>query len=783
MVSWDVFGFVKKGDSLFMIQADDIQNDQDLDRQILLKVNNDNGSTAEMKVTIPSTVPLDKKQKLYVSFIKENLQHFLIYIRFDRFIIVFHYDKGQNAVTYNTVFPGEIHLKKVLYSEIRDIFLFNDRHFLYIFDNKLGQKIHQVDIEDRFRLSYLSHNDEYVVLCSQKEFLELSLLNFEPRKKIGYFDTKTDFATQVLDKEDLPWGTAVTDFCAQEAGRETRLAVYEQFDFMNLEQFPFLALAACFNKNNYRRSVREYSRYYFSLIGKNNNFDNIYGPLNPQLMFVYHNDYAGLQENLEEFGYVSNHQSYVSPLEYCFMLNYYNCTRIICEFLVRNPGSISLSRRDLHNLLGSKFVYCHKLLGALFRKQEDVPLPKMVYMSKGYQVHADRDYLQVGNRILDRDARKKQRIFDALNSRKKSEVALSDEEADNVDNVLCWDHCESGRGWTHKTEVEVFCPEVPLDLSAGSPDSIRFLENFSETPSADFLTSNWQFLLFEKWASFRFVYFFLLVNFYTFNCLFTLSTVFFKDNQLLRYATFCPIALNFLFEFVEFVSFMNFRPKRYFREFTNVFDLLALTGSTIYLLLFSAENQGRDWFKVTGLLIHFVVFYRGFNYLKIFDTFRTNVKMINIIIFKIYAFMAIMLYFYLVIVVLMIDLTSPEDTVGHVRNVYFWVLFGGIEDSSFEVRLSFIVIFLGTMLISVILLNILIAYLSNLFSSLEEKQVLENLREKAGLVLGIEVIVRLFKFALPSRLKRIRDAERFNFSQLLSNQTLGSKDFQVGSLF
>ena len=77
--------------------------------------------------------------------------------------------------------------------------------------------------------------------------------------------------------------------------------------------------------------------------------------------------------------------------------------------------------------------------------------------------------------------------------------------------------------------------------------------------------------------------------------------------------------------------------------------------------------------------------------------------------------------------------------------MYYWTLFAGIDDNAFNVQLSVIPILFGTIIISVILMNILIAYLSNEYSRLEEKQVLEGLKTKALFNLDIEIIIALFK--------------------------------------
>jgi hypothetical protein len=53
------------------------------------------------------------------------------------------------------------------------------------------------------------------------------------------------------------------------------------------------------------------------------------------------------------------------------------------------------------------------------------------------------------------------------------------------------------------------------------------------------------------------------------------------------------------------------------------------------------------------------------------------------------------------------------------------------------------------------LMNILIAYLSNEYSRMEDRQVIEGLQTKASLCLDIEVVIALFKRSFSSRFRRL----------------------------
>ena len=143
-----------------------------------------------------------------------------------------------------------------------------------------------------------------------------------------------------------------------------------------------------------------------------------------------------------------------------------------------------------------------------------------------------------------------------------------------------------------------------------------------------------------------------------------------------------------------------------------------------------------------------MVYYRGFSLFRIFDPFTTLVGMINTIITKLVIFFVILFYAYFMVVVMMLKLDKGQNVVNHFQNVYFWMILGGVEGEHFEIKSSYFPIIFGSLYITIVLLNILIAFLSNVFSRLEDQQKVSALREKAYMILDFELAARLFKFVI-----------------------------------
>lgn len=191
----------------------------------------------------------------------------------------------------------------------------------------------------------------------------------------------------------------------------------------------------------------------------------------------------------------------------------------------------------------------------------------------------------------------------------------------------------------------------------------------------------------------------------------------------------------------------------------------------IYLILLY-DDYASVPSRIVGVFVLILVYYRGFGFLRIFDTFTTLVGMINTIIKELIVFFSILFYAYFMVVILMIKLDNSNNFWLRFQDVYYWVLLGGIEGDAFDIRFSFIAIIFGSLFITIVLLNILIAYLSNLFSRLEDQQKMNGLREKAFLILDFEMMVRLFKYlmtgtiSLDRRLDDLKNEALFNAKEI-----------------
>ena len=261
--------------------------------------------------------------------------------------------------------------------------------------------------------------------------------------------------------------------------------------------------------------------------------------------------------------------------------------------------------------------------------------------------------------------------------------------------------------------------------------------------------------------------------------LFTIRSVFYSQGHVgLRWALATNIAILLGIELIQIISYCLFDWTLYFSSLGNIFDWIVISA-TIVNLYVSDLYHTEDWFKNFTIVMMMFIFYRCFMYFTVFDTFRALIGMINIIFIKLIPFSFVLFFFYAVTALMMMFIDKDTSAKLHFTNVYYWVLFGGIDNDSFEASYSVFAVVFGTMLIGIILLNLLIAYLSNVFSALEEQQSVDSLKGMAALSLDIELTISLFKKIFSPNFRFKARYREYFYKQLMNNILIQNKSNQL----
>lgn len=184
-----------------------------------------------------------------------------------------------------------------------------------------------------------------------------------------------------------------------------------------------------------------------------------------------------------------------------------------------------------------------------------------------------------------------------------------------------------------KSEVDIFTVPFRYDYSAGSEDSVIFLEKYSESKSEEFISSNWKHLIAFKWKAIKIINILIALLFFCFLIFAMLTIVFEEKNDDYDYYLLAFTIVFIVIEFIQLMAYLVYNFKLYVLEVWNFVDWVMFAANLIYpLTLQSEHHRETKTNKLLGMVIMMLMFYRGFSYLRIFDYFTSLVGMINTII-------------------------------------------------------------------------------------------------------------------------------------------------------
>ena len=197
----------------------------------------------------------------------------------------------------------------------------------------------------------------------------------------------------------------------------------------------------------------------------------------------------------------------------------------------------------------------------------------------------------------------------------------------------------------------------------------------------------------------------------------------------------------------------------------NYLDWFSKLSCLVYIFL-PTDLKSSNGTKLFLVLLMVFMFYRMYNLLSIITLLTSQIQIVNQIIIKVIPFSMLILFFYSSTSLMMIFVdTKNTPSMDYFRDVYYWVIFGGFDDGAFEQKFSIIPVVFGTIMVGVLLFNILIAYLSNEFSRLEEQQIISGLKMKAWMNLRFELLIFFFRNGF-KRVNNIVDSETLKYERM-----------------
>lgn len=491
-----------------------------------------------------------------------------------------------------------------------------------------------------------------------------------------------------------------------------------------LRYMPIDELTECFSSNDNQENILKFARFYSDQINMMNGYDYIFGPLNPFIFSIYFSEEDTLQKLMEQYTYPKLVSGFMTPIEFCLQNEENDCLRIVCSVIIMKKTEIYLTRNEFIALLGKEFKFCHQVLAYAAKK---IPFDKMNF---GENISDDME-IRFSNSFFDYMIENEEKQYTA-------EHEATSEEMDES-----------------RQRIEIYYAPFKYEFSVGSDESLEFLNNYADTESDEFALSEWSNLIHLKWSSLKWLYAFNAVIFwiYMFFCTYSITFNLVIDDkgeitgEQYTSIRMCAIAFNIIVAFLEvlqMIAFCTFDPKQYFGDFWNYIDVVALIlAFSFFMKLHEQATEGAAIF--IALILMLLIYYRGFSYLRFFDSFTYMIGMINTIVGESAAFFTTLFYAYFVVFFLLIRVDPGDDILNKLRDAYIFTLFGGVEQDHFEAKYIFFPMVIGTMIVTIILLNILIAFMSNIYNREEERQEITSLKEKASMLLDLEVYISLFK--------------------------------------
>jgi hypothetical protein len=687
----------------------------------------------------------------------------------------------------------------VHFSMKRRLFYIPHKNQIIIRDETLKHFLLSIETEKEVDTVVLLDQQNILLIYDSLYYYELDLEELQFRRKLQ--NRVQSFGNQIYQMDFTLLNPLVKWTAMFHGNDKPMLTALNMTEALPINNFPYQSLIKSFNQSNYRDHVLNFSEYYFKAIGQNNNKDLFYGAMNPLLIAIYHNDSNLLEDLLEHYTYPSFISNYISPIEFAFALNHRTNIKVLCDNLLKSSDDAHMSRADFKILLRTDIHSCHRLIANILgRPKKKNIIPKLLYMENPVQARFE-DYLTSlliqlkseeelkDDEDLDDNSddenykntySRKTTISDSVDAssfrhikrvemlwKKEREIEKSTAKFVEIHNEV-----------THfKSEVQISTLPFKYNFQMGTEDSVLFVDEYSNSNCEEFIFSDFAEVINYKWKEIKLPHIILFCIYLLFVISFNISCIFLPNNTSFRYLSISFTFIQIIYEIIQVIVYSTFKPSRYFLDAYNIIDWIIFLASlfySFYLYQFYLEDSA----KIYSIILLIIIYYRGLSLMRIFDMFTSLIGILNIIFVRLLVFFFILIYLYFCCAFLIFRISEAEYTLT-MTDVYYRIILGSIEGDAFEERFSTIPMIIGSMFVTIFLINILIAYLSNLFSRLEEQQKFQEMQEKAEMILDIEIIVRFFKYYITGHISVRKEYELEFYKRMLRDANIkGNIEFE-----
>ena len=620
---------------------------------------------------------------------------------------------------------------------------------LEIWDKKVKVKIFYSSFCENIIKLQMGHSGSYIGVYDLNCFYKFDTCNLEV---VGSRKCSSNCQKHSIQVVDLGLFQNCASFSLPIYDKKTwRFSVFGSSVGLSFGEFSFYGLFNAFSDRHYTQFFEYFKDFYFEKADQKK-----WGQLNPVNLAIYHNDEKLLKSTLKKNDLPYNFKEDNSIIETAYNLGHFTLIQALCSVLNSKKKSQLISKKDFKKLLSNNLEEGHALLSKQLVSFKCFDNYGLVFICSEFKIMLSNsliDFLYLFNKERTKLSERNKKILSFF---KKCE---SDTDQDSCQSEFLKQLNES--------HVEILTTPFEYDFSIGSKESLDFLSCYSTTSSSELILSDWKYLIQYKWLRLHWFNLFIACLYWAFMVTATLKIIFYKSDRNLIVVSTLFVCFFIAFELLQIVCFVSYKIRLYFLNLTNVLDILLFSLSLFYI---HTPIKNRVIHKLSGSVVLVGIYYRSFIFLSIFKPLNSLIGIINTIVVRILKFLFVLVYFYTATGLMFAYLNDSMVVSQYFVYSYIWVLFGGLEKSDLAIdSLSSLAIVLGTIFITIILLNILIAYLSNLFSRLEEEQKKKELQGQSSIVLNSEVLIYFFRTMLKYQAKtQVRVILRAETNELLS---------------
>ena len=286
-------------------------------------------------------------------------------------------------------------------------------------------------------------------------------------------------------------------------------------------------------------------------------------------------------------------------------------------------------------------------------------------------------------------------------------------------------------------EIEFRQSLLKMDLSRGSPESISFIKSLKNCHNADVFKSELvKAILLYKWNQ---IMLGLTIQSLVYLALVT-TIVFQTVYRDIPTTLVIILVLNSLFLLYE-IAQMKMRLRSYFLSIFNIFDLLRILLLYVYpIAVFqNAGITSQNWILAAA---NIMCWYRLIGYIRIFQPTRYLIRMCAEVMKALGPFLLI---FFTIIIAICLAYYADRQSVYSfgecVVNIYS-LAYGQFNNST-DTNLQTFVYVIATLLLTLIMLNLIIALMGEVFQNVKDAMDVADKKEMASIILEVDSIMWL----------------------------------------